>query len=87
MALLESIASGTPAVAAPSEVLEEIAGKLLTGGDEEAQAAALARLEADEELRTRLMRGGLARSQLFRWPDMARRTLDVYARVHTAAQP
>lgn len=77
LALLEALAAGTPAVGSAAPTLQEVAGKLLLTGTDDEQAAGLARLASDEELRTRLMRGGLARAKGFDWVRMGERTLAV----------
>lgn len=85
LALLETLASGTPAVGPNDPLLAEAAPKLAVLGDQAEQAAGLARLAADGEWRTVLMRGGLARSRLFTWPSMAERTLEVYRQAAASA--
>ena len=51
--------------------------------DDEALAAAIARLARDEALRRRLSSAGRARAARFTWERTARRTLAVYARALT----
>ncbi len=81
LALLESMACGTPAVGPADALLAEIGGPAVTLGDAAAQVAALAALVTDEAVRRRRMIQGLARAQQRTWPGMAEATVAVYRRV------
>ncbi|MBM3294296.1 MAG: glycosyltransferase family 4 protein [Candidatus Aminicenantes bacterium] len=79
--VLEAMASGLPVVTSATSSLPEIAGEAaLTVDplDEEALAAALARLAGDPALRKDLGAKGRARAANFSWEAAARRTLEVY---------
>ncbi len=77
LALLENLACGTPTVGPSDPILAEIGGEAVCLGDQAEQAAALARLAADEGERARRAEAGLARVQSLTWPAMAERTLEV----------
>lgn len=81
LALLEAMASGTPAVGPGDPLLAEIGGPAVSLGDESAQAAALATLVTDEAERRKRMIQGLARAQQRTWPGMAEATVAVYQQV------
>lgn len=85
--LLTAYAFGTPVVAAragglPEYVKDGLTGLLIPPGDPEALAAAMERVLADTELRSRLRGGiaGLLQKELS-WPDLARQTAAMYASV------
>ncbi|MBI2298597.1 MAG: glycosyltransferase [Armatimonadetes bacterium] len=75
LAILESLACGTPVVAPGGEVFERDLGKLVLCGTPGEQAAELARLESDTEHRVKRLRGGLAATRSLTWPAMAEQTL------------
>ncbi|MCC7495798.1 MAG: glycosyltransferase [Fimbriimonadaceae bacterium] len=85
LALLEAMACGSPAVGPSCPILRELAGQAATLGSPAEQAAALARLVADGDLRAAYLRGSLERAQRHSWPDFAEQTLAVYRRVIDAA--
>ncbi|MGK5531375.1 glycosyltransferase family 4 protein [Streptomyces sp. URMC 129] len=81
----EAMASGTPLVATTGGAIPEVAGPdgetclAVPPGDADALAAALARLLADEELRTRIAHAGRERVlRRFTWEQAARATADHY---------
>ena len=80
---LEAMRCGTPVVAGDRTSLPEVvgdAGLLVDPFDEQAIAAALARLIDDSDLRAALRVKGLTRAARWHWHDTARRTLEVYQR-------
>lgn len=81
--LLEAMANGVPAVVGEAGALPELAlGAALTvdAEDEQAIAAALERLLADESLRNKLGEEGRRRAKGYTWANAAERTLDVLRR-------
>jgi glycosyltransferase involved in cell wall biosynthesis len=77
---LEAMAAGLPIVAAragatPEVAPEGIASLLVPPDRADLLAAALDRVLADEDLRTRLSEGGRARWRAYDWPEVARRFL------------
>jgi glycosyltransferase involved in cell wall biosynthesis len=84
LVLLESLASGTPVVAAKIEMVPELekAGAsdfMCFGGDAEQVADAMRRLLQDPAMRETMGRIGRERAQLFGWDGYASQTLDVLA--------
>ena len=76
----EAMACGTPIVTSDANGLLEIAGDAALLVDPRAPRAiadAALRLLREPELRERLVRRGLVRSEMFSWERCARRTLDV----------
>jgi len=86
LALLEAMAAGVPAVAAAAGGIPELAvdgqNALLVEPENAPQLArALARLDADRELRERLAAGGRATADQLRWDGVCQRYVDLYLRV------
>jgi glycosyltransferase involved in cell wall biosynthesis len=78
---LEAMACGVPTIAsAGSSLAENLAGaaELVPPGDVAPLADALERLLADERLRAARSEQGIARAQLFRWDESARRYAALY---------
>jgi glycosyltransferase involved in cell wall biosynthesis len=76
--VIESMACGTPVVAARTSAIPEVAGDaavLVEPGDPEALAAGVERALAEQE---QLIARGLERARSFSWERAARRTLAVY---------
>jgi glycosyltransferase involved in cell wall biosynthesis len=88
---VEHLASGTPLIASRTGALPEVTGDaalLVTPGDAEELAVALARLHDSERERARLSAAALRRVQeRFAWPAVARATVAEYERAIAAAQP
>jgi glycosyltransferase involved in cell wall biosynthesis len=86
VACLEAMAHGRPVVASGVGGLLDLVvngetGIVVEPGNVPALRAALQRLLADRELRRRMGEGGRQRAaELFSWPTVTRKTLDVYAR-------
>ena len=81
--LLEAMANGVPAVVGEAGALPELAlGAAITvnAEDEQAIAAALERLLADEALRRKLGEEGRRRARGYTWANAAERMLDVLRR-------
>ncbi len=85
MPVLEAMASGCPVVCSNTTSLPEIAGDaadLVDPLDADAQAAAVARLVADQELRSHRIAAGLVRSKAFSWRRHTIETISVLRKVH-----
>ncbi len=86
---VEHLASGTPLIASRTGALPEVtadAAVLVTPGDAEELAVALAKLHDSEQERARLSAAGLRRVQeRFAWPAVARATVAEYERAIAAA--
>ncbi len=83
---LEAMACATPVVCSHGGSLPEVVGDaaiLVPPEDEDAWAAALARVLQDTQLQQRLSDQGLARSRQFSWDQAARQTLETYRRAIT----
>ena len=78
LAMLESMAAGTPVVGTGDEVLAEIAGHAAVLGSPEAQAVALALWSPNGAERAAQVQAGLERAKEFTWPAMAEKTLAAY---------
>lgn len=81
MPMLEAMACGTPVLASRAGSLEEVgadAALYLPSGDAAAWAAALRTIAADDVLRERLCRAGIARAGNFTWEESAERHLVVF---------
>ena len=81
---LEAMSCGAPVLTGNLTSLPEVvgdAGLTVDPFDEEALAAALARLIDDDALRADLRARGLERARRFDWRETARMTLQVYRRV------
>lgn len=82
--LMEAMACGTPAVAAASGALPEVAGDaclLVAPEDAPAISAAISGILGDPGLAQKLSHLGRARAAQFSWRETARRTLEVYREV------
>ncbi|MGB7922466.1 MAG: glycosyltransferase family 1 protein [Pyrinomonadaceae bacterium] len=80
---LEAMQCGAPVITGNRTSLPEVvgdAGLMVDPFDEQALAAAIARMIDDAGLRAELRRKGLERARLFNWHETARRTLEVYER-------
>lgn len=78
---LEAMACGVPVVASNSSSLPEVCGEaaLLVNPYETGEfSSAIKILLSDEGLRQDYIRKGLSRSALFRWPEVARKTRQVF---------
>lgn len=78
---LEAMACGTPVVTSNTSSLPEVAGEaalLIDPYDEQALADAVARIVADQPLRTLLRERGLAQAKKFTWREAAEKTLQLY---------
>ena len=83
--LLEAMASGLPVVASSvagyaALVEAETEALLVAPGDTDRLSAALLRAAADDDLRRRLARAGLAKAELHSWAAVIPRVEGVYAR-------
>jgi glycosyltransferase involved in cell wall biosynthesis len=83
--VLEAMACGTPVVTSNRASLPEVVGEaalVVDPDDTEELAHALVRLVSDRTLHDHLAQVGMARAQIFSWPETARRTLEVYESVY-----
>jgi len=81
LTLLEAMACGVPVITSTASSLPEVAGDAavqLSPYEEEAWAAAMSRLLADEEKRLQLAAAGFARAEQFTWEEAARRLCALY---------
>jgi glycosyltransferase involved in cell wall biosynthesis len=89
LTLLEAMACGCPVIALRRSAVPEVvgdAGLLLDDPNEEALAAALARVLGERETAEMLRMRGLARARAFSWDKAAVATAAIYdAAVHAAA--
>jgi alpha-1,3-rhamnosyl/mannosyltransferase len=86
----EAMASGVPVITSSTSSLREISegfAELVDPMDVDQLAATITRCLADDELRDRLRRAGLERSESFRWRHTAERTLAVYQRTLASDYP
>ena len=82
--VIEAMSCGTPVISADNSSLPEVvgeAGLLVDAADPNALASALARVLADEGLRSRLKAAGLQQAQRFRWSAAAEHLLALYQAV------
>lgn len=82
--VLEAMACGTPVVASERGALPATTGGVAVFVDPDDPASirdGVLRLVEDRALHADLAERGLARAREFRWPEVARRTLDVYREV------
>jgi glycosyltransferase involved in cell wall biosynthesis len=85
MPVLEAMASGCPVVCSNTTSLPEIAGDaadLIDPSDADALAAAVARLIADQELRSHRKAAGIDRAAAFSWRRHTIETISVLRKVH-----
>jgi glycosyltransferase involved in cell wall biosynthesis len=85
---LEAMACGCPVLASNTSSLPDLlgdAGLLVDPLDEDAIAAALARIWGDPELRAELSARGQARAGQFTWETVGRQTAEVYRQAATCA--
>jgi glycosyltransferase involved in cell wall biosynthesis len=78
---LEAMAAGVPVVATSAGAVPEVVGdaaELVTPGDFEAMAAALARVIDDAGLRAKLVEAGRVRASSFTWTSAAASMVDLY---------
>jgi glycosyltransferase involved in cell wall biosynthesis len=78
---LEAMACGTAVLTSSTTSIPEVVGEaaaLVDPSDGAALAEALVSLLRSPTLRQHLADAGIARAELFRWADVARRTVDVY---------
>jgi glycosyltransferase involved in cell wall biosynthesis len=81
--VLESMACGTPVVAADNSSLPEVvgeAGLMVDASDTDALANALGRLLRDQKLRASLVVAGRKQAQRFTWEEAGRQLLELYRR-------
>jgi glycosyltransferase involved in cell wall biosynthesis len=81
--MVESMACGTPTIAARSSCLPEVSGEVLRYFDPnsiEDMAACMEEALEDHDLRSELSRKGKERAATFRWEQCARETLNVLKR-------
>jgi glycosyltransferase involved in cell wall biosynthesis len=86
--LVESMASGTPVVAAATSSIPEVVGDggvLFTQGDHEQLARLVAEILDSPERHATLRARGLARAKAFDWKATARRHVEVYRRAAAKA--
>jgi glycosyltransferase involved in cell wall biosynthesis len=82
LVLLESFASGVPAIVSTIPAFVEVAdgaALLVNPHDTAAIAAAINAVLSDEKIAQQLIRNGKTRARAFSWEGAARKTLDVYA--------
>jgi glycosyltransferase involved in cell wall biosynthesis len=83
MPVLEAMACGTPVVSSRRGALGEVGGDAalwVEPEDEDSIAAGLETALTATETSARLIEAGRKQSELFRWEETARRTLEVYRR-------
>ncbi|MGE0641935.1 MAG: glycosyltransferase family 4 protein [Thermoanaerobaculia bacterium] len=84
----EAMAAGTPVLAAKIPAVVEIAegaAELVDPLDVGAWSAAIARLLGDPGHAAQLAAAGRSRAEAFRWPEVARRTREIYAELLSGA--
>jgi len=82
--VLEAMAAGCPVIASKAASIPEVAGdvaELLPPEDMDAWREAALRVIRDDSRRREMSERGIARAARFSWPECARQTLAVYARV------
>ena len=85
---LEAMSCGCVVAASKRASLEEVCGDAVLDLDPDSVdsiAAAIDRIVADDELRSRLRGAGLERAARFSWEEAARRHADIYARAAATA--
>jgi len=85
MIAVEAMAYGTPVVATRTSCIEEAVGNaalLVDVDDVDQLTLAMARMLDDEPLRNEKIALGLKQARRFTWEANARKTLDLYRRVH-----
>jgi glycosyltransferase involved in cell wall biosynthesis len=83
--VVEAMACGCPVVSSNTGAIPELAdgcALLAAPFDSEAMAANLARLLAEPSLAKELRDKGLERAKQFSWSEAARRTLEIFRKVH-----
>jgi alpha-1,3-rhamnosyl/mannosyltransferase len=86
--VLEAMASGLPVVASQRGALPEVAGQAALLADPSHPTALADRVRdllKDSALRSQLKEAGRRRARQFTWDSTARKTLEVYRRVHHEA--
>jgi alpha-1,3-rhamnosyl/mannosyltransferase len=81
--MVESMACGTPTIAARASCLPEVSGEVLRYFDPysiEDMSACMKRALEDRDLRSELIRKGRERAKMFSWEQCARETLNVFRR-------
>jgi glycosyltransferase involved in cell wall biosynthesis len=78
LTLLEAMGAGVPVLAVRTRSAEEVCGGAALLVEPGELASALARLQADRDLRERLAAEGRERAAAFSWENSARRHEDAY---------
>lgn len=82
---LEAMARGVPVIASRSSSIPEVIGKagvLIDPENVNEMAESIIKVLTDEKLAKSLSENGLKQAEKFTWQECARRTLDVFQRVH-----
>jgi glycosyltransferase involved in cell wall biosynthesis len=83
---LEAMACGTPVVSSTGGSLPEVLGNgavLVDGFDAEKWVSHIRNALTDSDTRRRLQESGCAQAAKYRWAETARKTWEVYKKVHT----
>jgi len=84
LAILEAMAAGVPTISKRSDTVEEIVSDGENGilfDDPSDIPKILSEIEGDDELRERLIRGGLETAKIYTWDNVSQRTMEVYKKV------